>query len=77
MAQQPLRVSADAMTLTGGALRLTGHAKVNFDGTTVSADEAVIDGRTSEVDLTGHVNALLGSAVRERLGLSVPIREFR
>jgi hypothetical protein len=77
VARQPLRLSADAITLTGDTLRLAGHATVSFDDTSVVADETTIDRDTSRVELSGTVHATLGQTVRDRLGVRTPRPQWR
>jgi lipopolysaccharide assembly outer membrane protein LptD (OstA) len=55
--RQPVHLSADAVTLTGNALRLTGHARFRFGDTLIVADEAVVDQVTKRVELVGNVRA--------------------
>lgn len=54
IAEQPVRLSADVVTLTGDSLRLSGHAVIRS---------------TSRVELIGKVNAFLGAAARDALRL--------
>jgi lipopolysaccharide assembly outer membrane protein LptD (OstA) len=72
--QQPVRLSAEAITLTGDTLRLAGHAKVWFDDVAIQADEAIFNRATKGVELVGSVNSFFGSSS----DCSVPPRlEFR
>jgi lipopolysaccharide assembly outer membrane protein LptD (OstA) len=59
-AQKPVRLSAQNVSLTGDMLRLTGHAKVWFDATTVQADEIVINQSSKRVEIKGLRNVYLG-----------------
>ncbi len=58
--EQPMRLSADRITVTGHTLRLEGHARLWFDETAIRAEHATLDTDTNEVTLSGNVNALLG-----------------
>ena len=69
IAEQPVRLSADVVTLTGDSLRLSGHAVIRFDDTTIRVAEAAFHRSTSRVELIGKVNAFLGAAARDALRL--------
>jgi lipopolysaccharide assembly outer membrane protein LptD (OstA) len=71
--QQPMRLSAETITLTGDTLRLAGRALIRFNDTSIRAEEIVINPVMKRVDLLGNVNAFLGSDV----ALPVPPIEFR
>lgn len=59
--RQPIRLSAETVTLTGDTLRLTGRAWVRFNDTSIRAEEVVLHQTTKRIDLVGNVNAFLGS----------------
>ena len=61
--QQPVRLSADTITLTGNTLSLTGRAWVRFNGASIGAEQIVLDPATKRIDLIGNVSAFLGSEV--------------
>ncbi|HET9266733.1 MAG TPA: hypothetical protein VFO31_01165 [Vicinamibacterales bacterium] len=60
-AQQPVRLKAENISLTGDTLRLTGRAKVWFDDTTVQADEIVIHQSSKRVEFKGSRKIFFGS----------------
>jgi hypothetical protein len=74
-AQQPLDLSADSITLTGGSLRLKGHAHIVWlPDTSIVVEEVTIDG--SRVQLIGDINASLGRSSGVPLP-SPPTVDFR
>ena len=64
LSQQPVRLSADNVTLTGDKLQLSGQASIRFDGTMVRADEIVIEQSSKQVTLTTVRRILIGSSSR-------------
>ena len=64
MAQQPVRLSADKISLEGDTLRLTGNARVRFDDTTVIAEEVIINQSSKQVDFTRVRRIDIGSGSR-------------
>jgi len=64
VSQQPVRLSADNVSLTGDTLRLSGRATVRYDGTTIQAEEIVIDQSSKQVVLTTVRRIMLGSGSR-------------
>lgn len=57
---QPMRLSADRITMAGSTVTLEGHARLWFDETAIRAEEAVLDTETRRVTLSGRVTALFG-----------------
>ena len=72
-AQQPVRLSAETITLTGDTLRLAGRAMIRFNDTSIRAEEIVVNQVTKRIDLNGNVTAFLGSGVAS----PVPPIDFR
>ena len=71
--QQPVRLSAETITLTGETLRLAGRPMIRFNDSSIRAEEIVVNPVTKRIDLIGNVNAFLGSDVAPR----VPPIDFR
>jgi hypothetical protein len=64
LSQQPVRLSADNISLTGATLRLSGRASIRFDDTTVRAEEIIIEQASKEVTLTTVRNIFIGARSR-------------
>jgi hypothetical protein len=64
VAQQPLRLAAQNVSLDGDTLRLTGRATVRFEQTMVIAEEIVIHQSTKRVELTRVRQIYLGGGSR-------------
>jgi lipopolysaccharide assembly outer membrane protein LptD (OstA) len=75
--QQPLRLSAGSITLSGETLRLTGRAMIRFDDTSIRAEEIVLNPTTKQIELLGNVDTFLGADVVPEAAPAVPRREFR
>ena len=81
--QQPMQLSADTITLTGDTLRLAGRAWIRFNeaaaaasplgGASIRAEEIVVNPVTKKIELSGKVDAFLGSDVAP----AAPRIEFR
>lgn len=75
--QQPVRLSADRISLEGDTLRLSGRASIRFNGTTIEAEEVVIEQASKEVVLTTVRNVSIGSGSRCAPPSRRPRVEFR
>src|SRR5262245_29190495 len=64
VAQQPVRLSAERISLEGNTLRLSGNASISFEGTRVKAEEIAIDQASKHVAFTTVRNILIGSGSR-------------
>ena len=64
LSQQPVRLSAENISLTGTTLRLSGRASIRFDDTTVRAEEIVIEQASKAVTLTTVRNIFIGARSR-------------
>jgi hypothetical protein len=64
VSQQPLRLSAQRVSLEGDTLRLTGQASIAFGDTTVQAEEIVIDQSSKQVALTTVRKIFIGARSR-------------
>ena len=73
-AQQPVRLSATTVTLTGDTLRLAGRATVRFDDTTIRFEEIVLNQSSKRITFVG--NGTVFNAVPPCAG-ELPKIEFR
>jgi hypothetical protein len=75
-AQQPVKLSADSITLNGTVLELKGHVRiVLLPDTLIRAEEARVNGST--VELIGDVNAVFGPSSGVPHPFPPPRIEFR
>ena len=75
MAQQPVRLSAETLTLTGDTLRLVGRATVRFDDTTIRFEEIVLNQSSKRIEFLG--NGMVSHGAGSRCMGPVPKIEFR
>ena len=60
-AQQPVRLSAETVTLTGDTLRMAGRATVRFDDTTIRFEEIVLNQSSKRIEFLGNGTVFHGA----------------
>jgi len=75
LAQQPVRLSAETLTLTGDTLRLVGRATVRFDDTTIRFAEIVLNQSSKRIEFLG--NGMVSHGAGSPCMGPVPKIEFR